>query len=140
MLVYVYQTAAYYQHKQLSHTHIQHHSNISTQQHTNKTDNNTHVLQININGTTNKHAELKHTTPPDISWHHYRWLSIYREHYETQQDITKYIIAPTFKNPYSQKDVNAHSTIWYSYTDDHRGTLISNVINKYNHIKHRHAY
>ena len=26
-------------------------------------------------------------------------------------------------------DVNAHSTLWHSYTDDHRGQLIADVIN-----------
>ena len=30
--------------------------------------------------------------------------------------------------------MNAHTTLWYSYIDDHRGTLISNIINSSNHI------
>ena len=31
-------------------------------------------------------------------------------------------------------DVNAHSTLWHSYIDDHRGTLISSIVNISNHI------
>ena len=30
--------------------------------------------------------------------------------------------------------MNTHSTLWYSYTDDLRGTLIFNIINNSNHI------
>ena len=31
-------------------------------------------------------------------------------------------------------DVNAHSTLWHSYTDDHRGELISETLYNSNHI------
>ena len=31
-------------------------------------------------------------------------------------------------------DVNAHSTLWHSYTDDHRGQLIVDVISNSDHI------
>ena len=31
-------------------------------------------------------------------------------------------------------DVNAHSTLWHSYTDDHRGQLIADVISNSDHI------
>ena len=31
-------------------------------------------------------------------------------------------------------DVNAHSTLWYSHTDDHRGQLISDTISNPEHI------
>ena len=31
-------------------------------------------------------------------------------------------------------DVNAHSTLWHSYTDDHRGQLITDVISNSDHI------
>ena len=31
-------------------------------------------------------------------------------------------------------DVNAHSTLWHQYTDDHRGQLISDVISNSDHI------
>ena len=31
-------------------------------------------------------------------------------------------------------DVNAHSTLWYLHTDDHRGQLISNIISYSEHI------
>ena len=32
------------------------------------------------------------------------------------------------------RDVNAHSTLWHSYTDDHRGQLIAEVISNSDHI------
>ena len=32
------------------------------------------------------------------------------------------------------EDVNAHSTLWYSYTDDHSGELIADVIRNSGHI------
>ena len=31
-------------------------------------------------------------------------------------------------------DINAHSTQWYSYTDDHKGQLIVGVISNSEHI------
>ena len=31
-------------------------------------------------------------------------------------------------------DVNAHSSLWHSYTDDHRGQLIAEVISNSDHI------
>ena len=31
-------------------------------------------------------------------------------------------------------DVNVHSTLWHSYTDDHRGQLIADVISNSHHI------
>ena len=31
-------------------------------------------------------------------------------------------------------DVNEHSIVWYSCTDDHKGTLISNIANNSNHM------
>ena len=31
-------------------------------------------------------------------------------------------------------DVNAHSNLWHSYTDDHRGQLIADVISNSNHM------
>ena len=35
---------------------------------------------------------------------------------------------------YLTGDVNAHSTLWHSYTDDHRGQLIADVISNSDHI------
>ena len=32
------------------------------------------------------------------------------------------------------RDVNAHSTLWHSYTDDHKGQLIADVISNSDHI------
>ena len=33
--------------------------------------------------------------------------------------------------------MNAHSTLWHSYTDDHRGQLIADVISNSDHITHK---
>ena len=35
-------------------------------------------------------------------------------------------------------DVNAHSTLWHSYTDDHRGQQIADVISNSDHITQTH--
>ena len=32
------------------------------------------------------------------------------------------------------RDINAHSTLWHSHTDDHRGPLIADVISNSDHI------
>ena len=57
-------------------------------------------------------------------------------HYATlDTDITSCIQHITdIPNSILTGDVNAHSTLWYSHTDDHRGNLISNIINDSNHI------
>ena len=33
---------------------------------------------------------------------------------------------------HTHRDVNEHSSLWYSYTNDHRGILISNTMNQHN--------
>ena len=45
--------------------------------------------------------------------------------------------AAHYKLPHSvlTRDVNAHSTLWHSYSDDHRGQLISDVISNPDHIR-----
>ena len=50
----------------------------------------------------------------------------------TSTHCIQYII----KTPHSVStgDVNAHSTLWHSYTDDHRGQLIADVISNSDHI------
>ena len=53
----------------------------------------------------------------------------------TDTDITNCIQYITnIPNSIITGDVNAHSTLWHSYTDDHRGELISETLSNSNHI------
>ena len=57
-------------------------------------------------------------------------------HYKTAdtdiQHCTQYIT--NIPHSVLTGDVNAHSTLWHSYTDDHRGQLIADVISNSDHI------
>ena len=57
-------------------------------------------------------------------------------HYNTVDTDTTYCIRNVTNTPDSilTGDVNAHSTLWYSHTDDHRGQLISDIISNSEHI------
>ena len=57
-------------------------------------------------------------------------------HYKTADTDTQHCIQYITKIPPSvlTGDVNAHSTLWHSYTDDHRGQLITYVISNSDHI------
>ena len=57
-------------------------------------------------------------------------------HYKTADTDIHHCIEYITNIPHSvlTGDVNAHSTLWYSYTDDHRGQLIADVISNSNHI------
>ena len=57
-------------------------------------------------------------------------------HYKTVDTDIQHCIQHITNIPHSvlTGDVNAHSTLWYSYTDDHRGQLIVDVINTSDHI------
>ena len=56
-------------------------------------------------------------------------------HYKTADTDIQHCIQYTTNIPHSvlTGDVNAHSTLWHSYTDDHRGQLIADVISNSNH-------
>ena len=41
---------------------------------------------------------------------------------------------PNISSSVRTRDVNAHSTVCHSYTDDHRGQLIADVLNNSDHI------
>ena len=57
------------------------------------------------------------------------------QHDTTDTDITNCIQYITnIPNSIITGDVNAHSTLWHSYTDDHRGELISETLSNSNHI------
>ena len=57
-------------------------------------------------------------------------------HYKTADTDIQHCIQHITNIPHSvlPGDVNAHSTLWYSYTDDHRGQLIADVISNSDHI------
>ena len=57
-------------------------------------------------------------------------------HYKTADTDIQHCIQYITNIPHSvlTGDVNAHSTLWHSYTDDHRGQLIANVISNSDHI------
>ena len=76
------------------------------------------LIKIHIGKT--KHITVANTyfPPRDIAHH----ISIPW----TQTSHTAYDTSPTYQTQYSG-EVNAHSTLWYSHTDDHRGQLISDI-------------
>ena len=57
-------------------------------------------------------------------------------HYKTADTDIQHCIQYITNIPHSflTGDVNAHSTFWHSYTDDHRGQLIADVISNSDHI------
>ena len=59
-------------------------------------------------------------------------------HYKTADTDIQYCIPYITNIPHSvlTGDVNAHSTLWHSYTDDHRGQLIADVVSNSDHITH----
>ena len=57
-------------------------------------------------------------------------------HYKTADTDIQHCIQYITNIPHSllTGDVNAHSTLWHSYTDDHKGQLIADVISNSDHI------
>ena len=57
-------------------------------------------------------------------------------HYKTADTDIQHCLQYITNIPHSvlTGDVNAHSTLWHSYTDDHRGQLIADVISNSDHI------
>ena len=57
-------------------------------------------------------------------------------HYKTADTDIQHCIQYITNIPHSvlTGDVNAHSTLWHSYTDDHRGQLIADAISNSDHI------
>ena len=57
-------------------------------------------------------------------------------HYKTADIDIQHCIQHITNIPHSvlTGDINAHSTLWHSYTDDHRGQLIADVISNSDHI------
>ena len=57
-------------------------------------------------------------------------------HYKSADRDIQHCIQHIINIPHSvfTGDVNAHSTLWHSYTDDHRWQLIADVISNRDHI------
>ena len=89
-------------------------------------DTELQMVKVHINNT--KHIIITniYIPPRDSTATHYK---------TTDNDIQHYIQYIT-NIPHSvlTGHVNAHSTLWLSYTDDHRGQLIADVISNSDHI------
>ena len=61
-------------------------------------------------------------------------------HPRTTKQLTQTYNTAHHKHTHSVRtgDVNAHSTLWHSYTDGHRGQQIADVISKSDHITQIH--
>ena len=84
------------------------------------------MVKVHINNT--KHITISniYIPPRDNTSRHYNTAETYIQH--CIQHITNI--------PHSvlTGDVNAHSNLWHSYTDHHRGQLIADVISNSDHI------
>ena len=84
------------------------------------------MVKVHINNT--KHITITniYIPPRDTTSMHYKTADTDIQH--CIQYITN--IPPSVLTG----DVNAHSTLWHSYTDDHKGQLIADVISNSDHI------
>ena len=84
------------------------------------------MVKVHINNT--KHITIAniYIPPRDSTSTHYKTADADIQH------CTQYITS--IPNVVLIGDVNAHSTVWHSYTDDHIGQLIADVISKSDHI------
>ena len=89
---------------------------------------NTELQLIKIHISKTKHITVANTyfPPRDTT----------SPHYNTVDTDIAYCIRHVTNIPDSilTCDVNAHSTLWYPHTDDHRGQLISDIISNSEHI------
>ena len=105
------------------HTHMQH-----RQQYIHHSHHNTErqMIRVHINNT--KHITIAniYIPPRDTT----------STHYKTADTDIQHCIHYITNIPHSvlTGDVNAHSTLWHSYTDDHRGQLIADAISNLDHI------
>ena len=84
------------------------------------------MVKVPINNT-------KHITHANICIPHRDRTSM---HYKSADTDIQHCIQYITNIPHSvlTGDVNAHSTLWHSYTNDHRGQLIADVIRNSDHI------
>ena len=84
------------------------------------------MVQVHINNT--KHITIANMyIPPRYST---------STHYKTADTDIQHCIQyiPNIPHSVLTGDVNAHSTLWHSYIDDHRGQLMADVISISDHI------
>ena len=84
------------------------------------------IVKIHINNTNHITIANIYIPPRDIT----------STHYKTADTDIQHCIQYITNIPHSvlTGDVNAHSTLWHSYTDDHIGQLIADVISNSDHI------
>ena len=84
------------------------------------------MVKVHINNT--KHITIAniYIPPRDTTSTHYKTADTDIQH------CIQYI--PNIPHSVLTGDVNAHFTLWHSYTDDHRGQLIADVISNSDHI------
>ena len=75
---------------------------------------------VHINNTKHITIANMYTHPPDSTYTHYKTANMGIQH------CIQYIT--NISHSVLTGDVNAHSTLWHSYTDDHRGHIIADVI------------
>ena len=85
------------------------------------------MVKVHINDTKHITIENMYIPPRDTT----------STHYKTADTDIHHCIQYITNIPHSvlTGDVNAHSTLWHSYTDDHRGQLIADVISNWDHTK-----
>ena len=84
------------------------------------------MVKVHINNT--KHITIAniYIPPRDTTSTHYKAVDADIQH------CIQYIT--NIPHSVLTGDVNAHSTLWHSYTDDHRGQLIAAAISNSDHI------
>ena len=86
------------------------------------------MVKVHINNTRHITIANMHIPPRDSTATHYK---------PADTDNTAYSTSRTYHSVLTG-DVNADSTLWHSYTDDHRGQLIADVISNSDHITQTH--
>ena len=86
------------------------------------------MVKVHINNT--KHITIANIFIRDSTSTHFKTADTDIQH--CIQCITNIL------HPVLTADVNAHSTLWHSYTDDHREQLIADVISNSDHITQTH--
>ena len=76
------------------------------------------MVKVHINNT-------KHITIANI------YIDIYPR---TTKQLTLHTVHHKHTTLSSHRDVNVHSTLWYSYSDHHRGQLIADIISNSDHL------
>ena len=96
------------------------HSNINTH------NTELQIVKVHINNTKHITIATIYIPPRDSTSTHYKTADTDIQH--CIQHITN------IPNSVITEDVNARSTLWHSYTDDHRGHLIADAISNSDHI------